>query len=86
MWKEPFLIDNTRNLNVNSKSPGVIGYGLLSLSRATNGYVEFDIPIIYTSDATPTYIGIMAASSSDGSSFTGSTQSILYLDELELRY
>lgn len=86
VWKEPFLIDNTRNLNVNSKSPGVIGYGLLSLSRATNGYVEFDIPIIYTSDATPTYIGIMAASSSDGSSFTGSTQSILYLDELELRY
>jgi len=86
VWNEPFLIDNTKNIDLNPKTPGVIGYGVLDLSSATNGYVEFDIPIQYTSDATPTYIGIMASSSRWGGVFTGSTKSILYLDELELRY
>ena len=85
-WKEPFLIDNTRNLNVGPNTPGVIGYGVLDLGAATHGYVEFDIPITYISDATPTYIGIMATSSRLGSVFTGSTDSVLYLDEFELRY
>ena len=59
---------------------------MLDLSKPTDGYVEFNIPIVYTSDATPTYIGIMASSSRWGAFFTGSTQSLLYLDELELRY
>lgn len=86
VWKEPFLIDNTKGINLNSKAPEVIGYGTLDLSKATNGYVEFDIPVVYTSDATPTYIGIMAASSRWGDVYTGSTGSVLYLDELELRY
>lgn len=85
-WSEPFLIDNTRNLNVGPNTPGVIGYGVLDMGAATNGYVEFDIPVSYTSDATPTYIGIMASSSRLGEVFTGSTDSVLYLDEFELRY
>ena len=85
-WSEPFLIDNTRNLNVGPSTPGVIGYGVLDLGTATNGYVEFDIPVSYTSDATPTYIGVMATSSRLGGVFTGSTDSVLYLDEFELRY
>jgi len=85
-WSEPFLIDNTRNLNVGPNTPGVIGYGVLDMGTATNGYVEFDIPVSYTSDATPTYIGIMASSSRQGDVFTGSTDSVLYLDEFELRY
>ena len=86
VWKEPFLIDNTRGINLNPKDKAVIGYGVLELSTATDGYVEFDIPVVYTSDAQPTFIGIMAASSRWGGSYTGSTGSILYLDELELRY
>lgn len=85
-WSEPFLIDNTRNLNVGPNTPGVIGYGVLDMGAATNGYVEFDIPFSYTSDATPTYIGIMASSSRLGEVFTGSTDSVFYLDEFELRY
>ena len=85
-WSEPFLIDNTRNLSVGPNTPGVIGYGVLDMGTATNGYVEFDIPVSYTSDATPTYIGVMATSSRLGGVFTGSTDSVLYLDEFELRY
>ena len=86
VWDKPFLIDNTKDLVLSPKSPGVIGYAVLDLGTATDGYVEFDIPVVYTSDATPTYGGIMASSSKWGASFTGSTGSVLYLDELELRY
>jgi hypothetical protein len=86
VWDKPFLIDNTQNIALDPKDPDVIGYGVLDFGTPTHGYVEFDIPIVYTSDATPTYIGIMSSSSRLGASFTGSTQSVLYLDELELRY
>lgn len=85
-WKEPFLIDNTKGLGLDPNSPEVIGYGVLDLSTATDGYVEFDIPVVYKNEKTPTYFGIMAASSKWGDVFTGSTDSILYLDELEVRY
>lgn len=86
VWKKPFVIDNARGIGLNSHSPEIIGYGTLDLAKATDGYVEFDIPVVYTSNATPTYIGIMAASSRWGDVYTGSTDSVLYLDELELRY
>ena len=85
-WKEPFLIDNSCGKNLDPKAPYVIGYAVIELDRKTNGYVEFDIPIHYVSDQKPTFIGIMAASSKWGDTFTGSTQSVLYLDEFELRY
>lgn len=86
VWDKPFLIDNTKGLSLNPKSPDVIGYGVLDLGTATGGYVEFDIPVVYTSDATPTYAGIMVSSSKWGGTYTGSTDTVLYLDELELRY
>jgi hypothetical protein len=86
VWDKPFVIDNTKDIALDPKAPDVIGYGVLDFGAATDGYVEFNIPIVYTSDATPTYIGIMSSSSRWGSTFTGSTQSVLYLDELELRY
>lgn len=86
VWDKPFVIDNTKAIALDPKSPDVIGYGVLDFGKATDGYVEFNIPIVYTSDATPTYIGIMSSSSRLGSDYTGSTGSVLYLDELELRY
>ena len=86
VWNKPFVIDNTKGIALDPKAADVIGYGVLELSKPTNGYVEFDIPIVYTSDACPTYMGIMASSSKWGDTFTGSTKSVLYLDELELRY
>lgn len=86
VWDKPFIIDNTKGVNLNPKDAQVIGYGVLDLGTATDGYVEFNIPVKYTSDATPTYIGIMASSSKWGGTYTGSTDTVLYLDELELRY
>jgi hypothetical protein len=71
---------------LNPKAPNVIGYGVLEITKATDGYVEFDIPIEYKNDKTPTYIGIMVASSKWGDVFTGSTDTVLFVDEFELRY
>lgn len=85
-WTEPFIIDNSRGIGLDPEADYVIGYGVLILDKATDGYVEFNIPVVYKSDAIPTYIGIMAASSKWGDTFTGSTGSVLYLDELALRY
>jgi len=85
-WTEPFVIDNAKKIELTPKTDGVIGFGNLTLDKATDGYVEFNIPVIYLSDATPTYIVIMASSSRWGASFTGSTNSVLYLDEMDLQY
>lgn len=86
VWDSPFVIDNTIGRGVSPEDEEVIGYGVLDLSAPTDGYVEFEIPIKYKNDKVPTHIGIMAASSRWGGTYTGSTDSILYLDEFELRY
>lgn len=86
VWDKPYLIDNTKGMALTPQSPGVVGYAVLDYGAATDGYVEFDIPVVYSSDAAPTYGGIMASSSIWGDTFTGSTDTVLYLDELELRY
>ena len=85
-WKEPFVIDNSCGIELTPSVEGIIGYGVLTLTKATDGYVEFEIPIRYTGTETPSYIGIMASSSRWGGDFTGSTGSLLYLDEFELLY
>ena len=54
-------------------------------------YTEFSIPLTYyqgkmPSPETPIYIIIMASSSKDGDVFTGSTSSVMYVDEFSLSY
>lgn len=91
-WKEPFIVDNSGrkskegHMNLSPQTEGVIGYGMLELDKATDGYVEFNIPVVYTKNMNPTYVCIMSSSSKWGGHFTGSTDTVLYLDELELRY
>ena len=66
--------------------PHLIGRGVLKLTKATNGYVRFEIPIEYRRDATPTYVGISILSSMLGEYFTGSSDTVLYVDELQFNY
>ena len=66
--------------------PHLIGRGVLKLTKATNGYVHFEIPIEYRRDATPTYVGISILSSMLGEYFTGSSNTVLYIDELQFNY
>jgi hypothetical protein len=66
--------------------PHLIGRGVLLLTRATDGYVHFEIPIEYRRDATPTYVGINILSSALGEYYTGSSNTVLYIDEFQFNY
>lgn len=68
------------------KDPDLVGRAVLPLTRATAGYVHFDLPIEYRSDATPTYVGISILSSVLGEHFTGSSNTVLYVDEFQFNY
>ncbi len=66
--------------------PHLIGRGVLKLTKATDGYVHFEISIEYRRDATPTYVGISILSSMLGEYYTGSSNTVLYIDELQFNY
>ena len=68
----------------------IVAYGRLTSSETTDGYSPFYIELTYKdSNFAPSgdlYLLITATSSKDGSQFTGSTSSVLYLDELNLEF
>ncbi|PWM10464.1 MAG: hypothetical protein DBY00_06155 [Flavobacteriales bacterium] len=68
----------------------VLAYGRFTDAATTNGYKKFRVELTYkNSDFNPaeaTHILICATSSVDGGAFTGSTSSVLYLDEVTLEY
>ena len=66
--------------------PHLIGRGVLKLTRATDGYVHFELPIEYRRDDKPTFVGICFLSSALGEYFTGSSDTVLYIDELQFNY
>ena len=51
-----------------------------------DAYEEFDIPITYRSDRTPTMVAIVAASSRPGEFLTGAAGTVLFLDEFSFKY
>lgn len=69
--------------------PNIIGYGSIEGNTATNGYVEFEIPINYrenTGNRVPTTCVIVCASSKLGDYFTGGVGSTLCVDEFEFTF
>lgn len=73
------------------KASSVFAYGEMEIKEKVDTYTEFSIPLTYyngkmPSPGTPIYIIIMASSSKDGDVFTGSTSSVMYVDELSLSY
>ena len=72
-------------------SEGIFAYGEKIITNKVDTYTEFTIPLNYyldkmPSSGTPIYIIIMASSSKDGDVFTGSTSSVMYVDEFSLSY
>lgn len=65
----------------------VIGVGEMILTESTNGWMEFTLPLDYrsTSDV-PTHMIIVCTGSRFGDYFTGSTQSLMLVDDLTLVY
>ena len=55
-------------------------------SKWMDSYQEFDLPITYRSDRTPSVVVIISASSRYGDYFTGAEGTVLYLDEFEFVY
>ena len=66
--------------------PGTVGHGVMFFKEDTGGYIHFEIPIEYLNGHTPSNIVISASSSRYAQQYTGSTGSVMYLDELKLNY
>ena len=84
----PIAID-TRDESTffNPYGENVIGYGCLRFEESTDGWMEFTIPLDYISTSRiPTHLVIVCTGSRWGDYFTGSTQSRMVVDDLELIY
>ena len=83
------VVVNTQNESTffNPRGKDVIGSGELILTESTDGWMEFTLPLNYRStDEVPTHIIIICTGSRFGDYFTGSTQSLMLVDDFELVY
>ena len=86
-WSDQFHVISSNSTYVNfDTDPGVIAFGKHVLTETTDGYVSFDIPLVYRNGRTPSYLVIVASSSALGDYFTGGRGSTLWVDEFELVY
>lgn len=73
-----------------ASDPNIVAYGRLSSSETTDGYRPFYVELTYKDNnfipSGDLYLLITATSSKGGAQFTGSTKSVLYLDELNLEF
>lgn len=77
--------DESTFFNKNGKN--VIGSGEIILTKSTDGWMEFTLPLEYRSTSEiPTHIIIIFSGSRFGDYFTGSTQSLMLVDDVELIY
>ena len=86
-WAEPFVA-NTREgkfINIDT-DPGIIAVAQLTSSNTDTAYVPFNLEFQYRNQRTPTYIVIVASASRWGNFFTGSTSSVMYVDQFSLGY
>lgn len=84
----PICID-TRNESTffNPHGKDVVGYGELTMDYSTSEWTEVTIPIEYVAtDIHPTHIVIVCTGSRYGDYFTGSTESLMFVDDIELLY
>ncbi len=84
----PIIID-TRDKGTffNPLGSDVIAYGEKVITESIDEWQEFIIPLDYRStDEIPTHIVIVCSASKYGDYFTGSTQSLMLVDDFELLY
>lgn len=68
-------------------SKAVIAYGELPLPTSVEEWTEFTIPLDYrATNRIPTHLTIVCSASRYGDYFTGSTKSVMWLDDFELIY
>ena len=80
----------TRRINetaFDKNSEAVIAYGELVLTESVDGWMQVTIPIEYRSTSrVPTHILMTFAASRYGDYFSGSSSSVLWVDDFELVY
>lgn len=88
-WTEPFQA-NSKTLtfvDYSERNSTILAYGELKTSRTVGQYEKFTIDIKYRdTERKPKYIVIVATSSKYGDYFSGSTNSVLLIDEFELGF
>lgn len=91
-WDAPFAVNTGENQFVDFNADYIIAYGeldknLVSPTTAMESYQPFTIDILYRDlKRKPKYVLIVCSSSKYGDYFTGSTSSVLLLDEFDLIY
>lgn len=86
-WSAPFIINTANGKFVEyDTDPCIIARGTADFNK-TDGYIEFTIPLTYRSTTRiPRYLVIAASASKYGDYFTGSTSSVMYVDEFSFVY
>lgn len=87
-WDAPIEVHTKDKTTLFSKSdPHIIAYGELIIDENVNDWTNYKIRLDYRSlSRKPKYILIVASASKYGDYYTGSTDSILWLDDFELIY
>lgn len=86
-WDKPFPVNTNEGVFVDRtwNNENMVAYGEFVSGETVKDYTTFTIPLHYRDySAKPTYILIVASASKYGDYFTGSTSSVLLLDECEL--
>jgi hypothetical protein len=83
----PVLVDTGNATYLSADSDAVIAKGELVQQSTVSGWTEFTIPLTYvTTSRRPTHIIVMCTSSYLGDYFTGSSTSLMYVDDFSLVY
>ncbi len=85
-WDQPYDMCPPTQLLDMEKDPGIIGLGILTLDKEMDAYQKFRIEIKYRNNRTPKYVTVACSSSARGDYFTGSTTSVLYVDDFKFVY
>lgn len=87
-WDAPFTARSKDLYYPNyATDPGVIAYGSFSTAETVTEYRKFTIKLDYRDTSRrPKYIVIVATASKYGDYFTGSENSVMYVDEFELGF
>lgn len=88
-WTAPFLVNTNEGtfVDLSWNNDNLLAFGEIRQGQTVKDYTRFRIDLQYRDETTkPTYILIVASASVFGDYFTGSTSSVLLVDELELIY
>ena len=83
----PIVVDSSKPEKLNFKTdPRVIAHSEIVSDVDTDGYIEFELPLVYRDSRTPAYAIIVASASYRGDYFTGAVGSTLYVDGFQFTY